>query len=101
VGAEGVFEVGKRALFESVDDGLVLDLLLFEPGIQAGAFSCMDAGDLDVGVQAFVEFSEPARAGDVEQGKVEMVVEFLVLAEIFGASDRLGESFEQTLEGLG
>lgn len=58
---EGLFELRKTLLGQSCDDGFVLFLLLIEAGGEAGqgwALGGVDAGDLDVAVEALVEVAE-------------------------------------------
>ncbi len=104
MGAESGFEFGGGGFIEGLDDGFVFFLFLGEAVAEtggAGAFGGVDAGDLDVGIEAFVEFAKTAGGGDVEEGEMEFQIAGFVLAHAFGIADGAGESGEEIVEARG
>ncbi len=99
--AERGLELGSGALAERGDNGLVFALFLIEAGFEGrevGAFRGVDACDLDVGVEALVDFEEFLRAGDFEELAVEVEIGAFVTAAFFFAADGLGEILEEGIE---
>lgn len=104
MGAESGFEFGGGTLLESLDDGFVFFLFLGETVAEtggAGAFRGVDAGDLDVGVEALIELAEAAGGGDIEEGEMEFEITLFVLAHGVGVANGAGEGGEEIVEAGG
>lgn len=99
--AQGGLEFGRGALAEGGDNGFVLALFLFKAGFEGGevgAFGSVDAGDLDVRVEAFVDFEKLLGARDFEQTAVEFEVGALMAFSVFLGAYGGGEPVEERVE---